>query len=377
MDMNPDRKERIYLSPPYQSGKEKELIDEVLDSNWLSPVGEHLNRFEQKLSDLFHFQEVVAVNSGTSALHLILRKLDVGPGDTVLVSNLTFIGGVSPILYLGAKPVFIDSSPDDWNISPELLQEYLEGNREDLPKALIVVHLFGNCCDLMKIKGICDTFGIALIEDCAEALGSKIGNEYVGTFGDYAFLSFNGNKTITTSGGGAVIAKNQEEKDYFIYLATQAKCGREYYEHEEIGFNYRMSNLLAALGLAQLFDFAERIARKRQIHDLYVKQLENLGFKFICEKAGSTSSYWLTCALVPEGFNPFTIIQYLDSKYNIEARPVWKPMHLQPVFENETSLVNGVSEKIFKQGICLPSGVGLSEEQQLFICQAIRNIISR
>lgn len=375
--MNINRNERIYLSPPYQSGKEAELIGEVLQSNWLSPVGDHITRFESLLCEMFQFPNIVAVSSGTAALHLILRKINIEKGDVVLVSDLTFIGGVSPVVYEGGRPVFIDSDQSSWNISPELLREYLENNTNNLPKALIVVHLYGMPCEILKIQEICKHYGIVLIEDCAEALGAIVDGRYVGNFGDFAFLSFNGNKTITTSGGGAVIAKEKEDMEHFVYLSTQANKAKTYYLHEEIGFNYRMSNLLAALGIAQLADFDFRIERKRAINLFYRRELEISGFQFLKERVGIESSHWLSCALVPDRINVNSLIKQLDEQYNIETRSVWNPMHLQPVFKNEEARLNGVSEYLFENGICLPSGVGLTEDQLKYIVDAIIGIISR
>lgn len=374
--MNTNKQDRIYLSPPYQSGREMELVGEVLAGNWLSTVGNHISRFENLLCKTFQFPHVVAVNSGTSALHLILKKINIAEGDVVLVSDLTFIGGVSPILYERGRPVFIDSEKGDWNISPELLKEYLENNRENPPKALIVVHLYGMPCQIKRIREICDQYGVILIEDCAEALGTKVDGQYAGTFGDFAFLSFNGNKTITTSGGGVIITPSKEDKEYFIYLSMQAKKSKAFYLHEEIGFNYRMSNLLAALGIAQLTDFEFRVNRKKAINLFYRKSLEDIGFQFPEEREGIESSYWLSCALIPDTVEADTLISQLDNGYNIEARRVWNPMHRQPVFRNAEALLNGVSEQLFKNGICLPSGVGLSDDQLKYIVDAIKKIIS-
>lgn len=368
---------RIFLSPPYQSGKEGTYLQKALDSNYLAPVGSFLDNLEEKLEALFGYKEVIAVNSGTAALHLILRKLGIGRGDQVLVSNLTFIGGVSPIVYEGAEPVFVDSESSDWNISPELVRAYLQKHSGNLPKALIVVHLYGVPCDMVSIRQICDQYGVILIEDCAEAIGSKIGNQYAGTFGDYAFLSFNGNKTITTSGGGAVIANASGEKEHFIYLATQAKSRELHYEHHEIGFNYRLSNLLAALGLAQLEDLDFRLDRKKAINYSYREALAPSGFRFVDPVSDRFSSDWLTCGLVPEEVDPVSLVKELDAKYNIETRPVWKPMHMQPVFKNATSCLNGNSEQIFARGVCLPSGVGLTQADQQYVIQSISEIISR
>ncbi|MGB3468076.1 MAG: DegT/DnrJ/EryC1/StrS family aminotransferase [Cyclobacteriaceae bacterium] len=370
-------RQRIYLSPPYQSGREAEYLQRVLQSNWLAPVGEYLDKFEDKLQSLFGYPEVIAVNSGTAALHLILKYLKIGEGDKVLVSDLTFIGGVNPIVYVGAQPVFIDSELTDWNISPQLIRNYLEDHKNDLPKALIVVHLYGLPCDIIGISAICKEYGVILIEDCAEAIGTQVGNQYVGSFGDFAFLSFNGNKTITTSGGGAIIAASAEEKKNFIYLATQAKSDQAYYHHEEIGFNYRLSNLLAALGLAQLDNLDYRLESKKRIFSNYSRLLSTSGFGFVEETSGNTPSYWLTCATVPAHIDPIHLAEVLNKQFNIEARAVWKPMHMQPVFRHTECLLVGNTKQIFQNGICLPSGVGMTEEEQDYVIESIVEIISR
>ncbi len=364
---------RIYLSPPFQSGREQEVLNEVLKSNWLTSAGRHLSQFESELATLFNFPHVVAVQSGTAALHLILSHLGVTYGDKVVVSDLTFAGSVNPIRYVGAIPVFIDSEIETWNMCPLLLEKYFSENLDDLPKAVVLVHLFGVPAKIKKIKSICKKYGVILIEDCAEALGTSVDGQYLGTFGDFGFLSFNGNKLITTSGGGAILVKEKEVADRFLYLATQAKSDVPYYHHEEVGFNYRMSNLLAGLGLAQLQGISKRILKKQEIYQRYKEILSEYGFHFI--PFSSENCYWLSTALIDD-LDPLEITTRLDQSYNIEARPVWKPMHLQPVFEKFPSVLNGNSKEIFSKGICLPSGVGLLASDQLHVCEVIKKIIS-
>ena len=374
--MSKHRQERIYLSAPYQSGEEMQLLKEVLDSNWMAPAGPHLRQFEQLLEQAFAYPHVVAVNSGTAALHLILRKIGVTHGDKVLVSNLTFVGGVNPIRYLGAEPTFIDSELPTWNLCPDLLERYLSRNTDRLPKALVLAHLFGIPAAVTDIRDICNRYDVMLIEDCAESLGATMDGQALGTFGDYAFLSFNGNKTITTTGGGAVIAPDAKAAEEILYLATQARQPADHYDHSELGYNYRLSNLLAAIGIAQLRSIDFRLDRKRKIHGIYQYKLNSMGFQFLQESVAGSASYWLTCAtLETDAITAKELVARLDSEYNIEARRIWKPMHLQPLYADSEQVLNGTSEQLFEKGICLPSGVGLTDEQLDFICNAVREIM--
>ncbi len=364
--------DRIYLSPPYQSGSELNYLKEVIYSNWLTTAGDDLEEFEDNLAEKYGYKHVLAVNSGTAALHLILTHIGIKQGDEVLVSDLTFVASVNPIRYLGAKPVFIDSEDKTWNLSPEYLAEYLKDKQKtgELPKALIAVHLYGMPAQISEIQRICRTYDIILIEDVAEALGSKYDDQFLGTFGDYAFLSFNGNKLITTSGGGAVITRDEKAFKHMEKLSMQAKEATPHYEHVEVGFNYRMSNVLAALGLAQLSDISFRVERKRKIHEVYEKALTPFGFVFLKEPEHAYSNRWLTCATV-DNLDPGQLISKLDTDYNIECRYLWKPMHLQPVFKEFEFVGKGYSESLFANGICLPSGVGLKEEDQQFVIQSL------
>ncbi len=367
---------RIYLSPPYQNGTEKELLSRVLQNNWLSTVGPELKLFEESIKSVIG-QEVLAVNSGTSALHLILSRIGVSPGDEILVSDLTFVASINPIRYLGAEPILIDSERLTWNIDPDILEDVITNKIEEgkKPKAVIVVHLYGMPTQIEKIHAICKKYQITLIEDAAEALGSSYNGRALGAFGEYGFLSFNGNKTITTSGGGAVIC-SKEELDHFLKLATQSKDEALHYEHSELGYNYRLSNVLAALGLAQISDLDHRVNRKREIFGNYKKHLSDY-MDFLEEPEGYFSSRWLSCGLFRVPVQIDALIKKLDQECNIECRPIWKPMHLQPLYKEATFFGSGVSVDLFKNGICLPSGVGLSPEDQEYVIDSFKRIIER
>lgn len=371
--------ERIYLSPPHMSGKELTLIQQAFTDNWVAPAGPHLSAFEQQFCEYTGAPHALALSSGTAAIHLALLTTEIQTGDEVLVSTLTFAGSVNPILYVGATPTFIDSEPDSWNIDPNLLEDVLRlrAKRGKLPKAVMVVHLYGQSADMEPIMGICDRHGVMVIEDAAEALGSSYQGRHPGTFGRLGIFSFNGNKIITTSGGGMLVSEEKHLIDHARKLATQAREPVPHYEHTEIGYNYRMSNILAAVGCGQLNVIEERVRRKREIYDYYRTRLGDLpGLTFAPEMPYGRHTRWLTVVLIdPHQFGADREqIRLKLEEHNIESRPLWKPMHLQPVFQSYEVIGGAVSERLFEQGLCLPSGTAITNEQLDTIISVIRQI---
>jgi len=363
----------IFLSPPHMSGKELEYIEDVFKSNYIAPVGEYLDKFENKIKEYCNISNALGVINATSALHLALRVLGVGKDEIVLSSTFTFIGSVAPILYVGAKPVFIDSD-ESWNLSPKLLEEALK-KLPKKPKALIVTHLYGQMADIEQIAKICKEHNIYLIEDAAESLGATYNNKQSGTFGDFGVYSFNGNKILTTSGGGMLVSKNKEWIDKAHFLATQAKEDALYYQHQEFGYNYRLSNVLAAIGVAQMEVLDERIAKTRAIFAWYKEQLQDVEeIELMPELPDSFGNRWLTTITLKKS-DPFKLVQKLQEN-GIEARPLWKPMHLQPLFENEQSFLNGVSEDLFNRGLCLPTPTNSSFNELEKVIKVIKKYVS-
>ena len=373
-------KKRIWLSLAHMSGREQEFIQEAFDTNWVVPLGPNVNAFEKALRDFLiengklkvenEEKQVVALSAGTAALHLGLILLGVEEEDEVICQSFTFSASANPIVYQGATPVFVDSEKDTWNMDPVLLEEAIKDRLEKtgkLPKAIIPVHLYGMPVKMDEVMDVANRYGIPVLEDSAEALGSEYKGRKSGTFGEYGVLSFNGNKMITTSGGGALICPNEEKAKRALFYATQAREQAPHYQHEKIGYNYRMSNICAGIGRGQMFVLDEHVARRREIHDLYVKLLNGVkGVKVMCQPEGGdfNSNYWLTCITVePEeaGFTREDVRLALDAD-NIESRPLWKPMHLQPVFKNAPFYGNGTSERLFEIGLCLPSGPTLTDE---------------
>ena len=385
-------KNRIWLSLAHMSGREQEFIQEAFDTNWVVPLGPNVNAFEKALRDFLiengklkvenEGKQVVALSAGTAALHLGLILLGVGEGDEVICQSFTFSASANPIAYLGATPVFVDSERETWNMDPVLLEEAIKDRVEKigrLPKAIIPVHLYGMPGKLDEILEVANRYKIPVLEDSAEALGSEYKGRKCGTFGEYAALSFNGNKMITTSGGGALVCPNEERAKRALFYATQAREQAPHYQHEKIGYNYRMSNICAGIGRGQMFVLDEHIARRREIHDLYVKLLAGVkGVKVMCqpERKGFNSNYWLTCITVdPEeaGFTREDVRLALDAD-NIESRPLWKPMHLQPVFKDAPFYGNGTSERLFEIGLCLPSGPTLTDEDIERVTKVVRQL---
>lgn len=366
-------KTKIWLSSPHIGNNELSYVIEAFESNWIAPLGPHVNAFEVGLQVQTKSNHAAALSSGTSAIHLALILLGVRSGDTVFCQSITFSASANPIAYQGANPVFIDSEADTWNMDPQLLRKALLEAKEkgQLPKAIIPVHLYGMPAKMDEIISVAKEFNVPVIEDAAEALGSNIENKPCGSFGEFGVLSFNGNKIITTSGGGALLSNNAEMIEKARFLATQARDAAPHYQHSHIGYNYRMSNVLAGIGRGQLEVLNDRVEARRANYQRYVSyfsRLKEKGFniKFQEELDGYYSNRWLTCILIdPKLNNGLTreIIRLALEAENIESRPLWKPMHQQPVFANSKSYINGVSEKLFEDGLCLPSGSNLTDEE--------------
>ena len=385
-------KPRIWLSLAHMSGREQEFIQEAFDTNWVVPLGPNVNAFEKKLRDFLiengklkvenEGKQVVALSAGTAALHLGLILLGVEEEDEVICQSFTFSASANPIVYQGATPVFVDSEKDTWNMDPVLLEMAIKdrlAKTGKLPKAIIPVHLYGMPVKMEEVIDVANRYGIPVLEDSAEALGSEYKGKKCGTFGEYGVLSFNGNKMITTSGGGALICPSEAKAKRALFYATQAREQAPHYQHEKIGYNYRMSNICAGLGRGQMFVLDEHVARRREIHDLYVTLLAEVkGVKVMCQPEGGdfNSNYWLTCITVePEeaGFTREDVRLALDED-NIESRPLWKPLHLQPVFKNAPFYGNGTSERLFEIGLCLPSGPMLTDEDVERVAKVIYDL---
>lgn len=376
----------IHLSLAHMSGKEEEFIHEAFLTNWVVPLGPNVDGFENDLATWLGEKSasplhVVALSSGTAAIHLALVMLGVGPGDEVICQSFTFAASANPIVYQGATPVFVDSEPGTWNMDPELLRQAIDDRLRatgKLPKAIIPVHLYGTPARMNEINSVASAYGIPVVEDAAEALGSEYNGSYCGTFGTYGALSFNGNKMITTSGGGALICPDEESARRVKFYATQARENFPYYQHEQIGYNYRLSNISAGIGRGQMYVLDEHIAHRRAIHALYVEKLKNTPGITVMQPRSNVDlqpNYWLSTILVNPQEAGFTY-QELSARLtaaDIESRPLWKPMHLQPVFAKAPAYVNGVSEALFAQGLCLPSGPMVTDEDVDRIIEIIKN----
>lgn len=355
--------DRVYLSPPDVGPLEREYLLRAFDSGWIAPVGPDLDAFERELADIAGWPGVVALSSGTAALHLALLTLGVESGDDVFVSTFTFVATANAVAYCGANPVFIDSEPSTWNMSPDLLVEALAraAQRGRVPKAVVVVDLYGQCANYDRIVPICREYGVPVIEDAAEAVGSTYRGRSAGTLGDIGAFSFNGNKIMTTSGGGAVLTQSIEQANHIRYLSTQARQPVMHYEHTELGFNYRLSNLLAALGTAQLERLAGMVARRRDHNERYRSVLGAVEGVTIMPVTDDGWNGWLTCVTFDDPRERDRVAKRLDAS-NIECRPLWKPMHRQPVFSEAVAIVDGTSDRLFELGLCLPSGSALAVE---------------
>ena len=372
---------KIWLSLAHMSGREQDFIKEAFDTNWVVPLGPNVNGFEADLEKYIgENKHVVALSAGTAALHLALVMLGVKAGDEVICQSFTFAASANPITYLGATPVFVDSELDTWNMDPQLLEQAILDRKAvtgKYPKAIIPVHLYGMPAKMDEIMAIANRYGIPVLEDAAEALGSTYKGQACGTFGEYGVLSFNGNKMITTSGGGALVTSTVETKQRVMFYATQARENAPHYQHEVIGYNYRMSNICAGIGRGQMYVLDEHIARRREIQALYTELLKDVeGITVMQRPSGEyDSNFWLTCILVnPEkaGFTREDLRLKMDEE-QIETRPLWKPMHLQPVFANVPRYVNGVSEALFNDGLCLPSGPMCIGEDIYRVVNVIKN----
>ncbi len=359
--------ERIYLSSPHMSGREREMLLDAFDSNWIAPMGPHVDAFEREFADRVGVSHAVALSSGTAALHLAMLLLGVEPGDDVITSSFTFVATANAIKYCGANPVFIDSDTKTWNMDPNILEDELRECKKlnRMPKAVLAVDIIGQCADYDFIEEICRRYDVPLIEDAAEALGASCRDKAAGQFGEIACFSFNGNKIITTSGGGMLVTERKDWADKARFLSTQARDAAPHYEHSEIGFNYRMSNLLAAVGRGQLEMLDQKVARRRKIFDAYRRGLASHEYiEFMPEPVGFFSTRWLTAMTIKPnvyGVDRETIRLAL-SEENIEARPLWKPMHMQPVFADCRVRGGGYCESLFELGLCLPSGSNLADE---------------
>lgn len=362
--MNP----KIWLSSPHMGGEEFNFVKEAFDTNWIAPLGPHVDGFEHDLEAFTGANYAAALSSGTGALHLALIMLGIQAGDEVICQSFTFSASANPITYLGATPVFVDSEPETWNMSPELLEKAIKDRIANgkKPKAIVPVHLYGMPYKTELINEIAARYEIPVIEDAAEALGSTVNGKAAGTFGVMGVLSFNGNKIITTSGGGALVSDDEKYIKQARFLATQARDAAPHYQHSQIGYNYRMSNVCAGIGRGQMQVIDQRVKQRRNVYDFYVENLSDInGISFLPEPDGYFSNRWLTTILVqPATSNGATreTLRLSLEKDNIESRPLWKPMHLQPVFQNYPSYINNVSEQLFNNGLCLPSGSNLKEE---------------
>ena len=373
---------RIFLSAPDVRQPEKDLLMAAVESGWAAPAGPDLAAFEAEIAAVSGVGHAVGLSSGTGALHLALHALGVGSGDEVIVSTFTFAASANAVAYVGATPVFVDSEPDSWNLDPELLERALSERAAAgrVPAAVISVDLYGQPADYRRIEPICERYGVPLIEDAAESLGSSLGGRPAGSFGRVAALSFNGNKLITTSGGGMLVGADEALIERVRFLSTQAKEPAPHYEHHEVGFNYRLSNLLAAFGRGQLSLLDDRIARRRWYFDRYVEALGPVdGVSFHPEIDGGFCNRWLTCALIDPaqaGFSSTDLRLHLDAD-EIESRPTWKPMHQQRSFDGAPAVLNGTSDLLFEQGICLPSGSGMTDDDFNRVLTSIEAFFNR
>ena len=371
-------KEKIWLSSPHMGDLERKFVAEAFDTNWISPVGPHLAAFEKELAQYAGIGHCAALSSGTAAIHLALIILGVKRDDEVICSSFTFSGSCNPIAYVGARPVFVDSEETTWNMDPDLLSACIQDRIEKTgrkPAAIILVHLYGMPADLEGIMRVARAHSIPVVEDAAEAMGSTYKGKALGTFGDLGVYSFNGNKIITTSGGGALVSENESWIAKAHHLATQARDPAPHYQHSEIGFNYRLSNVCAGIGRGQLAVLDERVHQRRRNFDAYFAGLKDLpGISFLPEPDSAYANRWLTTVLVDPGKSGTdrTAISAALAVDNIECRPLWKPMHLQPVFQGAPAYRRGVSERLFEQGLCLPSGSNLSDHDRHRVIEAIR-----
>jgi dTDP-4-amino-4,6-dideoxygalactose transaminase len=367
---------KIWLSSPHMSdeGYEQEYVKEAFDTNWIAPLGPNVNGFEKELAAKVGVHHAAALVSGSAAIHLALKLAGVEKDNIVFCPTLTFSATANPIMYQSAKPVFIDSDYKTWNMDPEALEEAFK--KYPKVKAVLVVHLYGLSADMDRIMEICNRYNVPVIEDAAESLGTYYKGKHTGTFGDYGIYSFNGNKIITTSGGGMLVSNDKEKIDKARFWATQARDKARHYQHSELGFNYRMSNIVAGIGRGQLKVLDQRVEKKKYIYEYYKKELGNLeGLEMMPVNEWDSPNYWLSCITLSGDVRPLDIMEALE-KENIESRPVWKPMHMQPFFAEYDYIGSDVSEKLFENGVCLPSDTKMTDEDLERICGIIKGLWS-
>lgn len=379
-----EKNKRIYLSPPHMGEYEQQFVADAFDTNWIAPLGPHVDAFERELAEYVGVAGAVALSSGTAAIHLALRLLGVGAGDVVFCSTLTFVASANPILYQGAEPVFIDSEPESWNMSPAALQAAFKSSEKSgrLPKAVIIVNLYGQSADMEPLLEICRGYEVPVIEDAAESLGATYQGKASGGFGRFGIFSFNGNKIITTSGGGMLVSDDLRALEKARFWATQARDPAEHYQHSELGYNYRMSNVLAAIGRGQLRVLDERVQLKRAVFERYWHAFAAIdGFELMPQAQFGGATRWLTALTVCQelcGVTAGDIIKFLADE-NIEARPVWKPLHLQPLFREcdyyPHNSGHSISDKLFACGLCLPSGSNMTAEEQYRVIESVRKCL--
>ncbi|MFB4333458.1 MULTISPECIES: DegT/DnrJ/EryC1/StrS family aminotransferase [Bacillus] len=366
--------DRIFLSSPHMSdeGYEMHYVKEAFDTNWIAPLGENVNGFERELAMKVGSNAAAALSSGTAAIHMALKAAGVGEGDVVFCQTLTFSATANPIIYQNATPVFVDSDYETWNMCPKALEEAFK--KYSNVKAVIVVHLYGLSADMDKIVELCKKYDVTLIEDAAESLGTYYKGKHTGSFGDYGIFSFNGNKIITTSGGGMLVSNDEERVSKVRFWATQSRDQARHYQHSELGFNYRMSNVVAGIGRGQLKVLDQRVQKKRYIFDFYKRELGNLeGIEFMPSNEWNEPNYWLSSMTLNGKIRPIDVMEALE-KENIESRPVWKPMHMQPFFEKYDFVGTDVSEKLFENGICLPSDTKMTEADLEKVVKIIKGL---
>ncbi len=374
---------RIYLSSPHIGDDERALVVDAFDSNWIAPLGPHVDAFEREVAEMTGVGHAAALSSGTAALHLALKLLGVGPGDDVLCSTLTFCASANPVVYLGARPVFVDSAPNSFNVDPDLVEQELGARQREgraMPKAFIGVDLYGEPADWDRLEAACAAHGVPVIEDAAEALGARYRGRPAGSFGRFGIFSFNGNKIITTSGGGMLVSNDGAAVDKARFLATQARDPAPHYQHSEIGYNYRLSNVCAAIGRGQLRVLEDRVRARQQVYERYVEALSQVqGFSFLEQPAWAEGNRWLTVVLIDTATAPLSpdAVRLALAADDIEARPVWKPMHQQPVFADAPCVGGANADRLFAQGLCLPSGSNLTEAEQGRVIDAILGAVAK
>lgn len=369
--------EKIWLASPHMSdeGYEMQYVQEAFDSNWIAPLGTNVNEFEKELASKVGADHAAALTSGTGAIHLALMAAGVGEGDIVLCPTLTFSATANPIIYVNATPVFIDSDYETWNMDPNAIEAAFEKYGDKI-KAVLVVHLYGLSADMDKIMAICNKYNVPVIEDAAESLGAYYKGQHTGTFGEFGIFSFNGNKIITTSGGGMLVSNNEEKVKKVRFWSTQSRDQARHYQHSELGFNYRMSNVVAGIGRGQLRVLDQRVAKKKYIFEYYKRELGHLeGIDFMPVNEWDEPNYWLSCMTLNGNIKPLDIMEKLEANH-IESRPVWKPMHLQPYFAEYDYVGSDVSESIFENGVCLPSDTKMSDDDLERICGIIKGLWS-